>query len=164
MNGRSPRNQTQLLGFGDPVPLRGESMISNLEYTTGVEPVKGRFAINCLNHSAMCTIRFGASSWFRSTLCSFSNYRFHQISLGCLWKRSQELNLILLVMSQACNHYTSSLLDGSRSRSRTYNPLITKQVLCQLSYSGILAAKTGLEPVTNTLTVCCYTIELHSNW
>ena len=38
--------------------------------------------------------------------------------------------------------------NGGRNRARTYDPLLVRQVLSQLSYASILVAATGLEPVT----------------
>ena len=37
---------------------------------------------------------------------------------------------------------------GGRNRARTYDPLLVRQVLSQLSYAPSLVAATGLEPVT----------------
>ena len=37
---------------------------------------------------------------------------------------------------------------GGRNRTRTYDPLLVRQVLSQLSYDSMLVAATGLEPVT----------------
>ena len=37
---------------------------------------------------------------------------------------------------------------GGRNRARTYDPLLVRQVLSQLSYAPLLVAATGLEPVT----------------
>ena len=37
---------------------------------------------------------------------------------------------------------------GGTNRARTYDPLLVRQVLSQLSYAPFLVAATGLEPVT----------------
>ena len=37
---------------------------------------------------------------------------------------------------------------GGTNRARTYDPLLVRQVLSQLSYAPSLVAATGLEPVT----------------
>ncbi len=41
-----------------------------------------------------------------------------------------------------------SWVNGGRNRARTYDPLLVRQVLSQLSYAPSLVAATGLEPVT----------------
>ena len=37
---------------------------------------------------------------------------------------------------------------GGTNRARTYDPLLVRQVLSQLSYDPMMVAATGLEPVT----------------
>ena len=44
--------------------------------------------------------------------------------------------------------YAPTLEFGAGDRTRTYNLLITSQLLYQLSHTSILAGITGLEPVT----------------
>ena len=40
------------------------------------------------------------------------------------------------------------LMHGADNRNRTYNLLITNQLLCQLSYVGKVVEVNGLEPLT----------------
>ena len=51
------------------------------------------------------------------------------------------------------------IVSGARIRTRTENLLLTRQLLCQLSYSGV-APQVGLEPTTYRLTAERSTIEL----
>ena len=53
--------------------------------------------------------------------------------------------------TQGLNHLTKlnyPAAYGGRNRARTYDPLLVRQVLSQLSYAPSLVAATGLEPVT----------------
>ena len=49
---------------------------------------------------------------------------------------------------------TSLPIPSSPDRTRTYNPLINSQLLCQLSYQGV-ATLMGLEPTTTAVTGQC---------
>lgn len=53
------------------------------------------------------------------------------------------------LQSAAFSHFATSplVMYGADNRNRTYNLLITNQLLCQLSYVGMVEVN-GLEPLT----------------
>ena len=55
---------------------------------------------------------------------------------------------------------SATLACGAGGRNRTDDLLLTGQLLCHLSYAGMMEAAVGLEPTTARLTAACSTTEL----
>ena len=84
---------------------------------------------------------FGGQRWIRTT--EVEDVRFTVWSIWPLW------NLPILSCAVCC---------GAGDWTRTHNLLITNQLLCQLSYTGVcLVPWGGIEPPTGRFSVCCST-------
>ncbi len=73
-------------------------------------------------------------------------------------RRRQIYSLIHLATLESAHIQLTLVRCGAGDWTRTHNLLITNQLLCQLSYTGVrLVPWGGIEPPTGRFSVCCST-------